>query len=108
MNYEKEINELKSKVAFLQQSVIQNQRNETSTSNKVDDTTNKVDAITPYSATKQAYIGDTELVFDDVPQGTTVVYGLSNYNISNEMGELRITFSPLDSVTDVTINVFGA
>ena len=105
MNYELEINNLKKRLDNLQQSFIQAQKNSVPTTAKVDDTANKVEQITPYTETKTAYIGDTEVVFTDVKLGNLSVFGLETYKAERDSDRIRITFEPLEEVTEVTISI---
>lgn len=108
MNYEYEIQNLKSQVSNLQDSLIQMARNNTPIVGKVDSTANQVDAITPYTDTKTAYIGDTEISFDNVPSGNLSIFGLLSrlYRVDRESDRVVITlFAPLEEVTEVTISI---
>ena len=108
MNYEYEIQNLKSQVANLQESLIQMARNNTPIVGKVDSTANQVDAITPYTDTKTAYIGDTEITFDNVPSGNLSIFGLLSrlYRVDRESDRVVITlFAPLEEVTEITISI---
>lgn len=109
MNYEHEINELKMKVANLTEAFLNAQRNQVPVTAKVDDTANKVVEITPYTQTKTAYIGDTECVFTDVPQGNLSVYladAQIAYSVTRESDRVTVDFlEPLEEVTTVTISI---
>ena len=108
MNYEKEINDLKRQVKQLNESVLAMGKNNVGQVSKLDDTSNKVEQITPYTATKPAYIGDTGVVFENVPQGNVSVFGLefnTVYGIERVSNNLLITFEPLDYVTCITISI---
>ena len=85
------------------------------TDNKVDaqgETLNnlseRVSEITPYTDTKTAYIDDTEVVFNGVPDGALLVSfsnGNTSYSTSREDGVLTVVFAPFDEVVEVTITV---
>lgn len=108
MNYDLEIQNLKMQVANLQQTVIQMARNNTPIVGKVDSTANQVDAITPYTETKTAYIGDTEISFDNVPSGNLSVFvdNISEYRTDRVGSTLNIDFiKPLEEVTEITISI---
>lgn len=69
---------------------------------------NKADALTPYTETKTAYIGDSEVVFTDVPSGNlnvffTNYFGIYRTEISGN--RLVVSFEPLEEVTKVTITI---
>lgn len=107
MNYEKEINDLKRQVKQLNESVLAMGKNNVGQVSKLDDTSNKVEQITPYTASKTAYIGDTECYFGGTPTGNVSVYGL------NQQHEMTITetyvlikwHKPLEEVTEITISI---
>lgn len=105
MNYENEINNIKKQLAFLQNSFLQMSKNGSTQTAKVDDTANKVVQITPYTASKTAYIGDTEVVFESVPQGNVSVFGLTSYQTERIADNLVISFDALEEVTTVSISI---
>lgn len=78
---------------------------------QVSELNNEVVDITPYVETKTAYIDDTELVFEDVKQGTVSVNAIDRDSISIDVSYERdgnkiiISFEPLEQVTDITISV---
>lgn len=85
------------------------------TDNKVDaqgETLNslsqQVSEITPYTDTKTAYIDDTEVVFNGVPNGALLVSfsnGNTSYSTSREDDSLTVEFTPFEELVDVTIIV---
>lgn len=101
------IEDLEERLNTFEQSLIQMGINLSPTINKVDDTANKVEQITPYTETKTAYIGDTEVVFTDVPQGKLSVYfdTPTDYAINREGNNIEVSFEPLEDVTTVTISI---
>lgn len=103
------IEQLEKRVAQLEQMVLQIARGNVNTIGKVDDTSNRVTAITPYTETKTAYIGDTAVVFENVPQGNEIVFfspnNASAHSIERMADNLVITFEPLNEVTTVTISI---
>lgn len=108
MNYDYEIQKLKTQLNSLQETVIQMARNNTKEVSKVDSTANDVKAITPYTETKGAYFGETEKVFYDVPTGNMSVF-FTNYNgdysTSRINDRVTISFDALNEATDITIMV---
>lgn len=63
-------------------------------------------AITPYTATKTAYIGDTEITFYDTPAtGNLTVYCPGNYHVDRLVDRIFITFDELEEVTEITISI---
>ena len=105
MNIEYEIQKLRADLNNLQTAFLQSQRNASATVGKVDDTSNKVVAITPYTDVKTAYIGDTEVTFENVPNGNVSVFGLTEYAIDRQNDRIIISFPAVEEVTDVTISV---
>ena len=102
------IEQLEKRVAQLEQMVLQIARGNVNTIGKVDDTSNRVTAITPYTETKTAYIGDTEVVFENVPGGNLSIFGLLSrlYRVERDSDKVTITlFEPLEDVTEVTISI---
>jgi hypothetical protein len=64
--------------------------------------------VTPYTETKTAYIGDTEISFDNVPNGNLSVFAdnISEYRTDRVGSTLNIDFiQPLEEVTEVTISI---
>ena len=109
MNYEKEINDLKRQVKQLNESVLAMGKNNVGQVSKLDDTSNKVEQITPYKASKTAYYGETLKTFYDVPQGNVAIY-FDNFNgdytFEREEDRLYITFKePLTEQTNITISI---
>ena len=107
MNYDLEIYNLKQTVANLQESFMQSQRNNSQIVSKTDDTSNKVEQITPTTYKKTAYIGDTEVVFTDVPSGNLTVYtdNLIAYSMAKDNDRVIVSFEPLTEVTNITISI---
>ena len=112
MSIESRLYNLEQTVANLQESFIQSQRNNSQIVSKTDDTSNKVEQITPTTYTKTAYIGDTDVVFTDVVFGNLNVY-INNsdgyypdYKVSRNNDRITIVFdAPLLYVTTVTISI---
>ena len=108
MNYDFEIQQLKEQVNNLIDTVMTMAERNVSNVAKAEDTANKVDAITPYTETKTAYIGDTEISFDNVPSGNLSVFvdNISEYRTDRVGSTLNIDFiKPLEEVTEVTISI---
>ena len=112
MSIESRLYNLEQTVANLRESFLQSQRNNSQIVSKTDNTSNKVEQITPTTYTKTAYIGDTEVVFTDVPFGNLTVY-INNtdgyypdYKVSRNNDRITIVFdAPLLYVTTVTISI---
>ena len=101
--------DLEKRVAQLEQIVLQLSRNIPNIVSDVDETSNRVDRITPYTDSKTAYYGDTEVTFYDVPQGKVSVYiddCLMDYSVSRNENRLIVSFEPLEvASTQITISV---
>ena len=67
----------------------------------------QTEAITPWTASKTAYIDDTSVSFENVPTGNMSVYvGGVNHTLFERDGDrVTVRFEPLEEVTQVTINV---
>lgn len=108
MNVEYEIQNLKNQIKDLQDSVRKIAQGNTAEVSKREQTTAQVNAITPYTETKTAYIGDTEISFDNVPSGNLSVFvdNISEYRTDRVGSTLNIDFfKPLEEVTEVTISI---
>ena len=102
------IEQLEKRVAQLEQLVLQIAKGNVNTIGKVDDTSNRVTAITPYTETKTAYYGESEKTFYDVPDGNVSVYFTNydgDYSVSRVSGRLTISFDTLTEQTDITISI---
>lgn len=108
MNYEVEINKLWYSLNCLQEAFIQSQINETPIVSMVDDTSNRVNALTPYTDTKEAYYGETQKTFYDVPTGNISVY-FNNYEGAYKVERIEtrviVSFDKLENATTITISV---
>ena len=105
---ESRIKAIEDRLEELQQSFIQTQRNQVPILEKVDDTSNKVDAITPYKETKIAYYNEKEKTFYNVPQGNVLVQFSSyqgSYAVNRIADRLTVTFDQLTENTDITISI---
>lgn len=65
----------------------------------------EVDAITPYTETKTAYIGDTEVVFFPPNIGNVTVYFDKPYTMEKLSDRIIISFDELEEVTEITISI---
>ena len=65
----------------------------------------KVDAVTPYKETKQAYIGDTSVTFIDAPNGNLTVFFPYEYTVERMADRITVSFEELEEVTEVTISI---
>lgn len=99
------INRLEIQMENLQNAYLQSQRNLVPTTSKVDETANKVVELTPYTETKTAYIDDTEVIFENVPQGNLTVYFDKPYTVERMDTRVVVKFEALDEVKDITISI---
>ena len=65
----------------------------------------KAQELTPYTETKTAYIGDTEITFYDTPTGNLTVYFPYNYTVERLSDRITISFEELEEVTEITISI---
>ena len=99
------IDALEDRVNALEASILQMQRNLMPVTETAEMANAKVDYITPYTDSKTAYIGDTEVTFENVPIGNMSVYGLSEYSIDRQSDYVTITFDAVDEVTNISISI---
>lgn len=102
------IQELESRLNALEKAFLQAQKNQVPVTAKVDDTSNRVTSITPYTDTKTAYYGDTSITFYDAPQGNVSVFfdGYNGaYSVSRVENRLSVSFDALDKQTQITISI---
>lgn len=102
------LQELESRLNALEKAFLQAQKNQVPVTAKVDDTSNRVTSITPYTDTKTAYYGDTSITFYDAPQGNVSVFfdGYNGaYSVSRVENRLSVSFDALDKQTQVTISI---
>lgn len=61
--------------------------------------------ITPWTASKTAYIDDTEVTFTDVPQGSMSVCMDAPHTYVRDGDRVVVKFEPLEEVIEVTISI---
>ena len=73
----------------------------------IDQLGKQTEAITPWTASKTAYIDDTSVSFENVPNGNMSVYvGGVNHTLFERDGDrIVVKFEPLEEVTEVTISI---
>ena len=100
MDINERLSALEAQVQGLQLAFLQSQRNEMPLRGQVDE-------ITPWTATKTAYIDDTECIFEGIPTGNISVYvGGVNHTLFERDGDrVVVRFEPLEEVTEVTISI---
>lgn len=103
------INRLEIQMANLQNAFLQSQKNAVPITDKVYDTANKVEQITPYTESKTAYIEDTEVIFEDVPDGNVSVYMVDSdghnvpFTVEQTTGQIKVKFEQRESIATITI-----
>ncbi len=65
----------------------------------------RVDAVTPYTETKTAYIGDTEVTFYDVPEVNVTIFFDKPYTMEKVADRITVSFEELEEVTEITISI---
>lgn len=108
MSIEQRVSKLEMEMKNLQRAFYDMQKSQVTTVGRVDDTSNKVTAITPYTETKTAYYGEKEKSFYDIPDGRMSVYFTNydgNYSISRISDRLTVSFDTLTEQTDITISI---
>lgn len=111
MDYEKEINDIKSQLNLLQIAFVNAQRNDVNTVGRVDDTENKITSITPEILSKQVYIGEKEVIFESPKAGNvsawvTQVDGVQ-VPCTTEVTDriIKVIFDPLVKVAIVNVSI---
>jgi hypothetical protein len=105
MTLEDKVNQLESRLNNLQNAFLQSQKNQVPVTAKTDDTASKVTEITPWTASKTAYIDDTEVTFEGVPQGNTSVFMSVSNTYVRSGDRVTVMFEKLEEATTVVINV---
>ena len=65
----------------------------------------RISDITPYTATKEAYYGETEKVFYDVPKGNLSIFFDDDYEIQRIEDRVYVRFERLEETKEITIMV---
>lgn len=113
MTLEQRVESLERQIRLLQNAIIQASKNALPQTEKLDETASKVVDLTPYSDSKTAYIGDTSVIFLDVPEGNLSVYvkdidgNYPNYTVERSAEGVAVYFEALENVTEITISIIG-
>ena len=73
--------------------------------------TEEIARITPYTATKTAYYGDTEITFYDIPDGNMTVFvkdiegNYPNYTVSKIGTTVTVSFEVVTNNTEITLSI---
>ena len=65
----------------------------------------QIEAITPFTGTKKAYIGDTSVTFSGTPKGNVTVFFDEPYTLERVGDKITISFDELKEVKEVTISI---
>ena len=98
MSIDERVAKLEAQLRSLQSAYIQSQRNEIPVRAQIDD-------LTPWTASKNAYIDDTECIFEGVPQGNVTVYCPVPHTVEKQDGRVVVKFEALTEVIDITISI---
>ena len=102
------IQDLEERLDSFEQTLLQMAKNIVPVTQKTDDTSNRVDAITPYTETKVAYFGEKEKVFYEVPEGNTTVFledYFGTYSVNRIADRLTVSFPALEKTVKITVMV---
>lgn len=102
------IQDLEERLNSFEQTLLQMARNNVPITEKVDQTSNRVDEITPYTDTKIAYFGEKEKVFYEVPEGNTTVFledYFGTYSVNRIADRLIVSFPALEKAVKITVMV---
>jgi methylmalonyl-CoA mutase N-terminal domain/subunit len=105
MTLEDTVNQLESRLNNLQNAFLQSQKTQVPVTAKTDVTAIRVEAVTPWTATKTAYIDDTECIFEGIPQGNVTVYCSVPHTVEKQDGRVVVKFESLTEVIDITISI---
>jgi hypothetical protein len=98
MSIDERVAKLEAQMKSLQSAYIQSQRNEIPVRTQIDD-------LTPWTASKNAYIDDTECIFEGVPQGNVTVYCTVPHTVEKQDGRVVVKFEALTEVIEITISI---
>ena len=65
----------------------------------------KIEAITPYTESKLAYIGDTSTTFMTDREGNLTVYFPYEYTVERLSDRITVSYAELEEVTKITISI---
>ena len=71
----------------------------------IDQLGKQTEAITPWTASKTAYIDDTSVSFENVPNGNMSVYMDTPHTYVRDGSRVTVSFERLEEVTEVTISI---
>ena len=99
--------ELTQRLEKLEQSFFASRNREVDNTYRSEDALNKADALTPYTETKTAYIGDTTVAFNNVPSGNLSIFTDKplDYSYTKDNGIVVISFDELSEVINITISI---
>ena len=110
MTLEERVKQLEVQMECLQAAFVQYQKNQVPITAKTDDTANKVVEITPYTESKDVYIGNTECVFEKIKDGNISAWlTVGNeqipctYEVANNV--IIVKFEALEAVGTANISI---
>lgn len=68
----------------------------------------RINEITPWTTSKMGYVGESDKIFYDVPEGNTLVFFDNyngNYSINREADRLTVSFDTLETETNITLSI---
>lgn len=112
MEKELSIAEITRRLNGLERTVYGSKKREYDNTSRSENAITKVDAVTPTVLTKQGYIDDKEVVFNDVPSGNVSVYiedsggNFINYKISRVSNMITVSFDePLEYTATIILSI---
>lgn len=72
---------------------------------QIDKIEEAIKAVTPYTETQTAYIGDTEKVFYTDRTGNLTVFFPGKYSVERLSDRIIISFDELEEVAEITITI---
>lgn len=71
----------------------------------IDQLGKQAESAIPWTATKTAYIDDTECLFEGVPQGNVTVYCSVPHTVEKQDNRVVVKFEALTEVIEITISI---
>ena len=104
--------ELTRRLLLLENAVMAGKSREVNNTYRSENALNKANNLTPTILTKQGYIDDTEVVFNNVPNGNITVYvedangSFLNYSIARMTDMITVSFDkPLEYTATITLSI---
>ena len=103
--------ELTRRLLLLENAVMAGKSREVGNTYRSEDALNKADSLTPTVLSKKVSIGDTEVIFNNVPNGNITVFvedengNYPNYTMERNSNIITVYFEPSEYVTTVTLSI---